>query len=82
MLCIMPAASVVWVFALGAATFANTSCSMDRNSGTSCATSFDRFMSRSVRYSSCDSSMAVPRELRFVCPAVRSTDRMLRSPKS
>jgi hypothetical protein len=64
----------------GGAHAGNRSASMHRNSGTSCATSLDRFMSRSVRYSSISSS--APTFSRLVAPAVRSTDRMLRSPKS
>ena len=51
-----------------------------RKRGTSWATNFDKFMSRSVRMISRSSSSSGLS--RFVCPAVRSTDRMLRSPKS
>ena len=64
----------------GEAMVGNRSASMDRKSGTSCATSLDRFMSRSVRYSSISSSAV--RLVRLVAPAVRSTDKMLRRPKS
>ena len=52
----------------------------ERNSGTSSATYLDRFMSRSVRISSSDSDASGV--LRLVEPAVRSTERILRKPKS
>ena len=52
----------------------------ERKSGTSSATNLDRFMSRSVRMRSMCSDAV--RSSRFEPPAVRSTARMLRSPKS
>ena len=50
------------------------------NSSMSSNTSLDRFMSRSVRMNRNSSSL--PGFLRSTSPAVRSTDRMLRRPKS
>eukprot|EP00965_Chrysotila_dentata_P080231 2647277-Pleurochrysis_carterae.AAC.1 len=67
-------------FARGAVSCGNRSSMSERKSGTSSATYLDRFMSRSVRISrrlSLSSGAS-----RFDLPAVRSTARMLRSPKS
>mmetsp|Transcript_22743 Transcript_22743/g.59236 ORF Transcript_22743/g.59236 Transcript_22743/m.59236 type:complete len:260 (-) Transcript_22743:777-1556(-) len=58
----------------------NKSASNERNKGTSCATNFERFMSLRVRMTSNSSSASS--SLRFVAPAVRNTDRILRRPKS
>ncbi len=52
----------------------------ERKRGTSSATYLDIFISRSVGMSSIDSDLSGLS--RFVLPAVRSTERMLRSPKS
>ena len=64
----------------GGASAGKRSASMLRKRGTSCATSLERFMSRSVRYRSVSSS--APRFSRLVAPAVHRTERMLRRPKS
>lgn len=56
------------------------SCTSDKNSGWSSSTSLDRFMSRSTRMSTI-TSLCVGLA-RLVEPHVRSTERMLRRPKS
>ena len=74
------AASTSAKVALSARMPGKRSSMRDRNRGTSSATNLDMFMSRSVRmtrYTSLFSGLA-----RLLLPMVRSTDRMLRSPKS
>lgn len=78
--CLATAASTSSKVALSAFTPGNRSSMRDRKRGTSSATNLDMFMSRSVRitrYVSLFSGLA-----RLEEPMVRSTDRMLRSPKS
>ena len=58
----------------------NKSFRSDKNSGVSSATIFERFISRSVVINSISSSAS--KLSRFVFPAVRRTDKILRNPKS
>ena len=79
-LTLMAAMTAGYSFLVGFVHLGKRSASMERKSGTSCATNLERFMSRSVRYTRI-SSFSV-RFSRLVPPQVRSTERMLRRPKS